>query len=131
VSVRALARDFASEERAHDSLRAGGWPEWATMPLVYSTADGFFALVGRERCGGLETSPLRWHISLQGPGRIPTWDELVEAAHKLRPGVPFVIGVPPRSLWMNVHPHVLHLWETADAALLEEWRTNTRGDAPS
>lgn len=81
--------------------------------------------------GGLPTSPLRWHISLRGPGRVPTWEELVDVAHQLRPGVPFVLAVPPRSLWMNVHPHVLHLWETADEPLLEEWRVNARGDAPT
>ncbi len=111
-------------------MRNGGWPEWETLPQVYQGV-GFQAFVGREQCGGLPTSPLRWHISLRGPGRIPTWGETVEVAHQLRPGVPSAIGVPPCSLWLNLHPHVLRLWEVADDALLEEWRVNARGDTPT
>lgn len=53
------------------------------------------------------------------------------AAHDLRPGVPFCMGVPPRLWWMNVHPNVLHLWETRDDGLIEEWRANAQGHAPS
>jgi hypothetical protein len=51
--------------------------------------------------------------------------------HALRPGVPFVLGIPPRSWWMNIHPHVLHAWETRDWLLIDQWRANRRGDAPS
>jgi hypothetical protein len=32
----------------------------------------------------------------------------------------FVIGVPPKSWWMNVHPHVLHLHETRDELLIAD-----------
>jgi hypothetical protein len=88
---------------------------------------GLSALVGREVWKG-ESEP-RWHISLRygspdRDGRVPTWDELVNAAHALRPGVPFVVGIPPRSWWMSVHPDVLHCWETRDAAMIEQWRQN-------
>ena len=55
-------------------------------------------------------------------GRIPTWEEVVATAHELRPGIPFVIGIPPRSWWMNIHPHVLHLYETRDPHLVQAWR---------
>ena len=125
-----LSRAWSDEPSTHEAMRNAGWPEWAPLPQVYKGA-GFQAFIGREHCGGLPTSPLRWHISLRGPDRIPTWAELVEIAHQLRPGVPFVVAVPPRSLWMNVHPHVLHVWETADEALLEEWRVNARGEVPT
>jgi hypothetical protein len=64
----------------------------------------------------------RWHISISGPGRVPTWSEIAETCHELRPGVPFVLGVPPRSMWMNVHKDVLHALETKDDAMLEQWR---------
>jgi hypothetical protein len=84
------------------------------------------ALVGREPWGGD-----RWHLSISADGRLPTWDEIVETAHALRPGVPFVMGVPPRSWWMNIQPYTLHLWETHDAPLVDEWRQNSRGDVPS
>ena len=86
------------------------------------------ALVGREVWRDGTT---RWHISVSGPGRCPTWDELVKAAHELRPGVPFCMGVPPETWWLNVHPHVLHMWETNDPGLIEQWRDNARGDTPS
>lgn len=126
-----LARDRDGETRVHAALREAAWPEWAALPLVYA-GGGFTALLNREHCGGHPTDPLRWHLSLSGPGRVPSWEELVDVAHQLRPGVPFVVGVPPRNLWLNLHPHVLHLWETADEALLTEWRANARaGDRPT
>ncbi|HEY3021854.1 MAG TPA: hypothetical protein VGJ32_16765 [Solirubrobacteraceae bacterium] len=89
------------------------------------------AFVGREPMVGTDPDDLRWHISVSGPSRIPTWEELVDAAHALRPGVVFVVGVPPRSWWMSVHPHVLHLWETRDDGLVAEFRANARGDTPT
>lgn len=86
------------------------------------------ALVGREVWRDGTT---RWHISASCEDRVPNWEELVMAAHDLRPGVPFCMGVPPRLWWMNVHPNVLHLWETRDDGLIEEWRANAQGHAPS
>jgi hypothetical protein len=130
-----LARNRPAENEVHRAMKKDGWPEWASLPQVYTAGPGpswaFVSIVNREHCGGLPTSPLRWHISLRGPGRVPSWGELAQAAHSLRPGVPFVISVPPRSMWMNVHPHVLHLWETDDDALLEEWKANAMGATPT
>lgn len=125
-----LARNHAAEPETHAAMRAAGWPDALPMPQVYE-GHGMYALVGREHCGGAFTDPLRWHVSVRGPGRVPTWAELVEVAHSVRPGVPFVVSVPPRSLWLNLHPHVLHLWETGDEALIREWKVNARGDVPS
>lgn len=125
-----LSRAYDLEPRTHAAMKSAGWPDWAPLPHVY-LGHGFEALVGREHCGGRLTDPLRWHISVQGPSRVPSWEEMVDIAHNVRPGVPFVISVPPRSMWMNVHPHVLHLWETGDVALIEEWKVNARGDTPT
>jgi hypothetical protein len=125
-----LARDRAAERLIAEQMAGMGAPAWATRPQVYRGHD-FQCFVGREHCGGREASPLRWHISVRGPDRLPTWEEMVEIAHELRPGVPFVISVPPRSLWLNLHPHVHHLWETGDEALMEEWRANATGQAPT
>jgi hypothetical protein len=127
-----LARNYASEPRVHEAMRGGisaedfDWP----LPHIYE-GDGFSALVGREYCGGRKSDPLRWHISVRGPGRIPTWEELVEIGHQLRPGVFFVVMVPPRSWWLNVHEHVLHLWQVNDDALVEEARANAMRHAPT
>lgn len=87
-----------------------------------------YALLGREPVAPGDD---RWHLSLSAEGRVPNWDELAAAAHALRPGVAFAIGVPPRSWWINVHEHVLQLWEVADANLLAQWRSERRGDRPS
>lgn len=73
----------------------------------------------------------RWHISVAGESDVPKWRYLVAIAHELRPGVCFVVGVPPRSWWMNVHPHCLHLWETTDANLMAQWKSEAQGHAPS
>lgn len=128
--MKALARDLDEEAKVHAQFRANGWPDWAPMPEVWR-APGYSAMLGREHCGGRPSDPLRWHISLRGPGRVPSWNDMVEVAHQLRPGVGFVLSVPPRSLWLNLHPHVLHLWETGDEALMEEWRVNARGHKPT
>jgi hypothetical protein len=94
------------------------------------------AFMGREPLGPYDDPDMRWHISLRYGhpgvnGRVPTWEELVFAAHELRPGVPFVVGIPPRSWWMNVHPDVLHLYETRDDALVESWRGQAQAHAPT
>lgn len=106
------------------------WPkdEW---PRVFVTRSGLRVLLGREHWKGDPPHQARWHLSISGPNRLATWDEIVSAAHDLRPGVPFCMGVPPRSWWMNVHPHVLHLWQTYDEALLEQWKVNATGQAPT
>jgi hypothetical protein len=78
--------------------------------------------------GGLIPDP-RWHISLAHADRVPSWEELSRAGHELRPGVTFVVGVPPRSWWINVHPNVLHLYELKDQNLEDQWRFERRGDA--
>lgn len=98
------------------------------VPRVYAHPKGMSALVGREP---VADGDLRWHISLSYADRLPDWDDLVDAAHALRPGVPFVIGIPPRSWWINVHRYTLHLYETVDPHLLAQWREERRGDAPS
>lgn len=103
-------------------------------PRAWQNSNGLTALVSREPTGP-DDRP-RWHISVRYGdrgynGRVPTWDELVQTAHELRPGVPFVVGIPPRSWWMNVHPDVLHLWELFDEALLEQWRFERQGHVPT
>lgn len=103
----------------------------ALAPSCFRHPNGCSAMVGREPAGGGEHDPLRWHISVTGPDRIPTWEEMVAAAHDLRPGVVFVVGIPPRTWWMNVHPHVLHAWETTDEQLVREYRVNATGQEPT
>ena len=96
-------------------------------PLAYGKGE-LRALVGREP---VVKDDWRWHISISCPDRVPSWREMSSAVHELRPGVVFVIGIPPKSWWTNLHPHTLHAWEVQDPHLVEEWRRNARGDKPS
>ena len=73
----------------------------------------------------------RWHISVSGLVDVPKWSVLVEIVHRMRPGVVFVVGIPPRSWWINVHPHVLHAYEVKDANLEAQWRAEGQGHEPS
>ena len=90
--------------------------------------DGYSILLGREPT---VEGDMRWHLSVAHPARLPEWEHIVEIAHELRPGVCFVIAVPPRSWWINVHPHTIHLWELQDRALESSWRAERQGHAPS
>jgi hypothetical protein len=80
---------------------------------------------------GVNIPDWRWHISVAGQDDVPRWRDLVAIAHELRPGVAFVVGVPPRSHWMSVHPHCLHLWETHDENLTAQWMAERQGSTPS
>lgn len=73
----------------------------------------------------------RWHISVAGERDVPRWKDLVAIGHELRPEVCFVVGVPPRSWWMSLHPHCLHLWELKDENLTDLWHSERRGSVPS
>lgn len=101
-------------------------------PVVY-TKGSLEALMGREPIGPDQANleDLRWHISVRGPKRVPTWQELVRAAHELRPGVVFCVPMPPRTWWLNVHEHVLHLWEIRDPNLENQWRSESLGQEPT
>lgn len=82
----------------------------------------------RER---IEPRDWRWHISVCGRHHVPPWEDMVEVAHKLRPGVVFVLGIPPRSWWINIADHALHLWELKDDALVGQWHAERAGMVPS
>jgi hypothetical protein len=73
----------------------------------------------------------RWHISVAGEDAVPKWRDLVAIAHAIKPGVFFVVGVPPRSMWMNVNPNTLHLMELRDPNLEHNFEENATGQAPS
>lgn len=89
----------------------------------------FSVLLTRDE---IQPADERWHLSIAGrDGKVPEWDDIAALAHRLRPGITFVLGVPPKSWWINIHPGCLHLWELRDAALEGQWRSERRGDTPS
>lgn len=140
-------RDLHYEQVAHARMKlvVAEVPEMANTfkeagkPLGYGCGV-LRALVGREPVGRLEDGSLdlRWHISVSGAieQRLATWYELVEAAHQIRPGVTFVVGIPPRSWWMldlESGKWVLHLWQLKDETLEQSWMAQRTpgGRAPS
>jgi hypothetical protein len=91
-------------------------------------------LDGQRYCVLLSHDPIddpggekRWHVSVSneahlGAGHdVPTWRDFVAIVHQVRPGVPFVVGIPPRNMWMNKNPNVLHALETRDVLLVRRW----------
>jgi len=55
------------------------------------------------------------HVSIASPRRMPTWDELVEVKETLiGKEVEAYQVLPPRSRWVNQHPHCLHLFALAE-----------------
>jgi hypothetical protein len=107
----------------------------APVPETWQHRKGLTAVVGREPLGPKQDD-WRWHISLRfgdpgRNGRVPTWKEMVEAAHQLRPGVVFCIPMPPKSWWLNVHDDVLHLHEIHDEPLVELWKAQRMGHQPT
>ena len=128
VREQALAAGWApSESEDFERLWRATHPQAIEPPQAFERG-ALLALVGREP---VVDGDWRWHVSVSCSDRLPRWGELVDAAHTLRPGVVFVVGVPPRSWWLNLHPYVLHLWETTDAHLVSEWRSNASGDEPT
>lgn len=96
--------------------------------------NGFQAsvIVGHEDISPVRGDPhWRWHVSVAGKDRIPSWEEFSAIVHNMRPGVVFAMALPPRSWWINIHEHCLHAWEIFDPPLEDQWRAERRGDKPS
>lgn len=115
-------------EAGSENLRAWRAKRDGVSYRVYLSRDPYGHLEGGE-------PDWRWHISVShfdgSTDRVPAWAALVAIAHDVRPGVPMVVGVPPRSMWMNVHGGVLHLVETRDHNLVEQWRHEAKGHVPT
>lgn len=117
-------RDFGWEKE----LAAQLGDHWrGELPKAYVSGQ-LNALLSRDE---IAEGDMRWHISVSRLDRVPKWDELVQAAHDLRPGVVFVVPMPPRSWWINVHPNALHLWEVSDQALIDQWRAERMAQTPT
>lgn len=129
--VHIYDRDEPQQEAVVDGLRNAGSTD---IRVCWARVDTrrYSLLVSRDPIEGDRSIPdFRWHISMAGESGVPHWRDLVAVAHELRPGVCFVIGVPPRSHWMSVHPHCLHLWEVHDPNLVAQWMAERTGSVPS
>ncbi len=119
-----------------EMIKAGAMQHFAAYEatIVGDRFSGrYAAFLSRDNLShGMTREPdWRWHISIAGEHDVPRWAHLVAIAHKLRPGVVFVVGVPPESHWMNIAEHCLHCWQLEDKALADQWRAERQGHRPS
>lgn len=91
----------------------------------------YHVLRSRDNIGTAVMPDWRWHISVSGESAVPRWADLVAIGHHLRPGICFVVGVPPRSWWINVHEFCLHLYESKDENLMAQWKSEAQGHTPT
>lgn len=119
--------ELAGARAARLALEQGGSRDVKILaakigPCVYN-------VIRSRDCVGL--SDFRWHVSVSGQKSLPPWGDMVAISHALFPDLCFVIGVPPKAWWINVHPYCLHLWELQDRALLSQWQFESLGQEPT
>lgn len=114
-----------------EAQRAGFLTDFAAWDARVDYTRRYHVLRSRDNIGTGALPDWRWHISVSGEKDVPRWRDLVAIGHELRPGVCFVVGCPPKSWWINVHEHCLHLYETKDENLIAQWRAEGQGHAPS
>lgn len=73
--------------------------------------NGLRAIVDTTMIDGKE-----WrHLSVSRRSRTPSHDDMVEAARAFLDPEKVTLNIfPPRSEWVNVHNHCLHLWQPLD-----------------
>jgi hypothetical protein len=103
------------QRRGCRARRPGGWDlkaadDGGEMWWHESSATSVIWSAQREKDGRV------WlHASMAHPDRIPTWDELKILKAWLVTDDRYAYQVlPPASRYVNVHPHVLHLWAVID-----------------
>lgn len=74
--------------------------------------------------GSTEADGRRWaHVSLSRPSRLPSWDDVREVKDAFIGRDRKAIQVlPPEAEYVNIHPHVLHLWCCLDGDGLPDFR---------
>lgn len=67
----------------------------------------------------IASNGLGWeHVSVSLPNRTPNWREMEFVCRLFWGEEEAVMQLhPPRSMWVNNHPHCLHLWRPTDVAL--------------
>lgn len=118
-------------DRARMMTPPGALRPAESWDLDMDDGEGLTVILGYESIELLGIPDHRWHLSVAGSTRLPRWDEVVEVAHRFRPGVMFCIPLPPRQFWLNDHELCLHVWEINDEPLADSWRGNPRVSPPT
>jgi len=117
---------FAFDDPRVVELLARRPPGWT---LVESRGDGnAYAQSPRMLLRVIESFSIEqddryWqHISLSRPERIPSWSDIraVKDAFLGSEREAYVV-LPPAARYVNLHPHVLHLWSCLDGPVLPEF----------
>ncbi len=90
---------------------------------AYQTIDGLTVIVS----AGTELDGRRWlHMSASRPDKVPTWEDLkwMKRVFAGRKGKAIQV-IPPDSEYVNIHPHVLHLWICLDGDPLPDFTHGT------
>jgi hypothetical protein len=63
------------------------------------------------------------HVSLSRAERIPSWDDLKDVRETFIPDDLVALQVfPPPDEYVNINPHVLHLWACVDGRVTPDFR---------
>jgi hypothetical protein len=92
----------------------------AGWEILLRTQDGYALRKGSKIraiiSAAFELDGRKWvHLSISRPDRLPTWEELRKAKDELLGDVEAYMVIPPRARYVNLHPHVLHLFTCATA----------------
>jgi hypothetical protein len=68
----------------------------------------------------------RWiHLSCSHEDRLPNWEELKEVKERFIGEEKTALQVlPPKSRYVNFHPHRLHLWHCLDGDVVPDFTNN-------
>jgi hypothetical protein len=95
-----------------------------------SEADGnngmFLVPCGKVTLKVLASDGLAWaHVSVSLPDRCPTWEEMCHVKELFWRSDEAVMQLhPPRSEYVNYHPHCLHLWRPLTEEEMRELRAS-------
>lgn len=116
------------QQRDAGALAAHGWSPPLVMPPAWSVVDvdprGLGAAYTSEMLGltallscGVEHDERPWlHLSVSHRVRIPTWREMREAKELFLGDREAYSILPPRARYVNINPHVLHLFARLDGS---------------
>lgn len=65
----------------------------------------------------------REHISLSKSHQLPSWNEVKKVREKYcDPKKFYVMVLPPKEYYVDVHPYCFHLWEVLAEEEIEIWK---------
>lgn len=85
---------------------------------------GMFRLIGPNNAlllavsSGVDEENGWEHVSVSGHGRCPTWDEMCWVKNLFWDEHEMCVQYhPPKSEYVNCHPHVLHMWKPINMSI--------------